>query len=542
MRHYLGALVVLAWLLVPLGSSAATPALLAALEPLALDPALDRVSPRRTVAAFLKEAREGDFTAAAHCLDLRDLPVTNLADEGPKLAEELSYVLYRQPPIDMTKVPDDPEGGTPPTHSIVVTSVMRDDEPVPFSLTRARFSDGIYRWVVSRTTVAMIPSLSAAYQPKSWLTKMPRPLLEPVVLGNAPWQWLGVFGGALAAYVLGRILAAVLVRVAGFAASHTKSKTDDLLVVSSRRPLRLILAASLFGGLMYLLQISRAVSDLAGHAVYTCLVIGVAWLIISALSVLTSLLQERIPVDRADELRTRGARTRTALLQRIAAAVVIGIAIAVILLQFELVRHVGISLLASAGIVSVVVGIAAQKSLAGVIAGVQLSISQPVRIGDSVVLDGEFGEVEELMLTYAVVRLWDQRRLIVPISRFLEQPFENWTKVSHDILGTVSLQVDYTTPLEPLRAKLAEVCKASSLWDGRACNLQVTDSDASGMTVRAVVSAKDASAVWDLRCLVREKMIEFLHAMDGGRHLARTRHMVDGPLLSAASGVTSALR
>ncbi|MGO8992923.1 MAG: mechanosensitive ion channel family protein, partial [Polyangiaceae bacterium] len=190
-----------------------------------------------------------------------------------------------------------------------------------------------------------------------------------------------------------------------------------------------------------------------------------------------------------------------------------------LLLQFDVVRHVGLSLLASAGIVGIVVGLAAQKSLAGLIAGIQLSITQPVRLGDTIFIDGEIGLVEDIFLTYAVVRYWDDRCVVVPLSRFLEQPFQNWTLLRHEILAVVLLHVKFTAPIERIREKVRELCEANPRWDKRRCDLSVGDSDMYGMVLRVAVSAKSPADSWEIRCAVREGLITFLQTLDAGVHL-----------------------
>src|SRR6185503_3018794 len=166
--------------------------------------------------------------------------------------------------------------------------------------------------------------------------------------------------------------------------------------------------------------------------------------------------------------------------------VVVVFATSIVLVQFEFVRSVGLSLLASAGLAGIVVGFAAQRSLAGIIAGLHLSITQPIRIGDSVMIEKEFGTIEEINLTYVVVRLWDDRRLVVPISRFLEHSFENWTKTTPELTGTVMLAVDYTAPVELIRKELERLCQGNEDWDGRTCSLQVVDVTDVAMTLRAL--------------------------------------------------------
>ena len=225
----------------------------------------------------------------------------------------------------------------------------------------------------------------------------------------------------------------------------------------------------------------------------------------------------------------RRIRTQAVLLQRIASMTVGFVAVCVILLQFDRVRNVGVSLLASAGVVGVVIGLAAQKSLSAIIGGLQFSVAQPVRIGDQVVVEGEFGDVEEINLTYVLLRLWDKRRLIVPISYFLEKPFQNWTRTTTDLVGSVVVKVGFTMPIEALRRELRRICESDPLWDKITCSLQTTDADATSVTVRALVSARDASTLWDLRCNVRERILGFVNSYDHGTHLAQSRLAVAQP-------------
>ena len=167
-------------------------------------------------------------------------------------------------------------------------------------------------------------------------------------------------------------------------------------------------------------------------------------------------------------------------------------------------------MLASAGIAGIVLGFAAQRGIATVLAGIQIAISQPIRVDDVVIIEGEWGKIEEINLTYVVVKIWDLRRLVVPVTYFLDKPFQNWTRVSADILGTVELHLDYSVPVDAVRQEFKRLVDASPLWDGKVCGVQVTGSTETTMTLRPLMSAKNASDAWDLRCHVREKLIEFL--------------------------------
>jgi small-conductance mechanosensitive channel len=256
-----------------------------------------------------------------------------------------------------------------------------------------------------------------------------------------------------------------------------------------------------------------------GHFAYTGFVLGFAWLLLALFSIVAHLIAPP-PEDPDGLLPDRaGSRTRRALLQRVASAGIVCITIAILLLQFNVVRHVGLSLLASAGIAGVVLGLAAQKSLAGLIAGIQLSITQPIRLGDTVLLEGEAGLVEDIFLTYAVVRYWDDRCVVVPLSRFLEQPFQNWTLLSREVPAAVLLHVKFTAPVEVLRKKARELCDASPVWDKKRCELQVSDSDMYGMVLRVTISARNPAEAWGLRCTVREGLFTFLQTLDGGVHM-----------------------
>jgi small-conductance mechanosensitive channel len=194
----------------------------------------------------------------------------------------------------------------------------------------------------------------------------------------------------------------------------------------------------------------------------------------------------------------------------IVVTVVVIVGLSIILMTFPAVKHIGMSLLASAGLAGLVVGMAMKSTLSSLIAGIQIAFSQPIRIEDSVVVEGEWGWIEEIGTTHVVVRIWDLRRLVLPLSYFIEHPFQNWTRGSTDLLGSVLLYVDYTIPVQELREELGRILKSTDKWKGGVCVLQVTDVSETSMQLRALMDARDAGSTWDLRCYVREKLIEFL--------------------------------
>jgi len=501
------------------------------------DAQLDRTTPRRAMAGFVEATRSGDYLRAAHYLDLRDTPKADQPARGPLLAQELAYVVDRKMPVDVSKLPDDPTGQLEKGQTAVLAgNIYLQEEPVPITLARVRFEDGISRWVISRTSVSMVPALYAAFGPRGWEDHVPALLTRGTFLGNAAWQWIGLALLVVGSYLVGRLAGAVLVGVARRLALRTATPSDDKLVVAARRPLRPVLAVVLFSQVVDNLNLTHQVMVILHHVSFTVFVIAIAWFLMRAMRVATVWAVEGMPTESQFDAKQRVYRTQMALLQRIGSVIVAAVSVAVVLMQFEFVRNVGVSLLASAGLAGVMLGVAAQKSLSGVIAGIQISLTQPIRIGDTVVIEKENGVIEEINLTYVVVRLWDLRRLVVPIARFLDQPFENWSKVTPELLGTVTVPVDYTTPVDRVREEFERRCKAHAAWDGRLCKLEVTDSGERSMCLRGLVSATNSSKLWTLRCDLREQIVAYLRDLDGGAYLVRQRTAPADPRAPHAPG------
>jgi small-conductance mechanosensitive channel len=242
----------------------------------------------------------------------------------------------------------------------------------------------------------------------------------------------------------------------------------------------------------------------------------VAVLLVRAVAICEHVVLMRFDLTVADNLRARKVYTQIHVITR-ALYVTIGIfGVAATLMLFQEVRHVGTSLLASAGIVGIIAGVAAQKTLANLFAGFQIALAQPVRQDDVVVVEGEWGRIEEITLTTVVVHIWDDRRLVLPLSYFIEKPFQNWTRTSSALLGSVFLWVDYSLPLDAARQALARIVEASPLWDRRFWNLQVSDASERTMQLRVLATASDSSRSWDLRCEIREKFIAYIQTHHPG--------------------------
>jgi small-conductance mechanosensitive channel len=236
----------------------------------------------------------------------------------------------------------------------------------------------------------------------------------------------------------------------------------------------------------------------------------IGWMAVRAVDIAATLYLHRFRLDVDDNLLARKHITQVRILTRAINTLIIIISVSAGLMTFESVRQYGISLFASAGAAGLIVGLAARPILGNLIAGVQLAVTQPIRIDDAVIVENEYGWIEEITSTYVVVRLWDWRRMIVPLTHFIEKPFQNWTREGSALIGTVFLYLDYSAPIETMRKKLDEIVRQSKLWDGQVVNLQVSDAKERTVEVRILISARNAPATWDLRCEVREKLIAFL--------------------------------
>jgi small-conductance mechanosensitive channel len=315
-----------------------------------------------------------------------------------------------------------------------------------------------------------------------------------------------------------------------------RSIVTTLLLDRAKRPARVLVVV--IGAFTTLpgSELSAQQRGRISHALLIAAIAAGAWLAVAVSGVVEQAVRVRYAFDVVDNLQARRVQTQVSVLRRIVVFAIVVIAAAAILLTFDRARALGTSVLASAGVLGIVVGVAAQSTLANLVAGVQIALTEPIRLDDVVVVEGEWGRIEELTLSYVVVRLWDQRRLVLPISYFVQNPFENWTRRSAEIIGDVTLRLDFTTDVDALRHAFDRHLRATPRWDGNVATVQVTDADERTMTVRMLVSASDASTAFDLRCEVREAMFEYLRDQQPWA-LPRGRD----ELLSESSGIELAL-
>lgn len=239
-------------------------------------------------------------------------------------------------------------------------------------------------------------------------------------------------------------------------------------------------------------------------------IVSVTWMIIVFLKIIKQHIVAKYDVSVSDNLRARKVQTQYIVLENTLIFIVVMVAIGIALMSFNSIRNIGISVLTSAGIAGIIIGFAAQKALGTILAGIQIAITQPIRFDDVVIIDGEWGRIEEIKLTYVVDNIWDKRRLVVPSTYFLENVFQNWTRTQSGILGTVFIYTDYTVPLSPLREELKRLLTGSPLWDNDVGIIQVTEASEQTMELRVLVSARNSGEAFDLRAMVREGLIDFL--------------------------------
>ena len=237
---------------------------------------------------------------------------------------------------------------------------------------------------------------------------------------------------------------------------------------------------------------------------------GFGWILLHLVYVVQDMVRLKYNITKEDNYRERRLITQLQFIKKLSIVLIIFITVSLILLTFEPVRKLGTGMLTSAGIASVIIGLAAQRSLSNLLAGLQIAFTQPIRIDDVLVLEGEFGRVEEITLTYVVLRIWDNRRLVLPLNYFIEKPFQNWTRTGSDILATVYLYLDYTAPIEKIRKEFEHIIEKTPLWDRKVQNLQVTDAKENTLELRMMMSAPSSATAWDLRCHIREKLITFI--------------------------------
>ncbi|RNI31504.1 mechanosensitive ion channel family protein [Rufibacter latericius] len=324
----------------------------------------------------------------------------------------------------------------------------------------------------------------------------------PLILQGAGVITGGLLAGGFAKWLLFRFLAAYNQRFPRFWIAGTLKHLD--------RPLFYFLPLLVLSTVLPLVPLRADAHEVFRRIVEIALTCAFAWTLIGCVYVVQYRIRHKYQLDKADNLKERKLYTQLQFVKKVVIITIVFFTICLILMSFPTVRKIGTGLVTSAGIAGVILGFAAQRSLGNLLAGFQIAFTQPIRIDDVLVVENEWGKVEEITLTYVVLRIWDQRRLILPLNYFIEKPFQNWSRTTVELLGTVFIYLDYSAPLEEIRKELTRILPQNHLWDGRVGILQVTDFKERTMEVRILVSASDSASAFDLRCWVREKMVTFI--------------------------------
>jgi small-conductance mechanosensitive channel len=332
--------------------------------------------------------------------------------------------------------------------------------------------------------------------------------VSSLIDGTPPWA-------ILAAIVIGATIAALAVHRFVFFLLERKLRNADhfawlLILRKTKGPAAFAAVMAALSLSLQLGPISGSAADVLTRLMQVAFIALFTWVAIVTTDIFGSVYLGRLRLDVEDDLLARKHVTQIRILKRAAVTIIALIGIASALMTFDQVRQLGVSLFASAGVAGLAIGMAARPLLTSFIAGVQIAMTQPIRIQDAVGIEGEFGTIEEITSTYVVVQLWDSRRMILPLNYFIEKPFQNWTREKSSIIGAVIIYVDYCADVGAIRRKLEEIVKTTTLWDGRVVNLQVTDATEMSIQLRALASARTPAAAWDLRCLVREALIVFV--------------------------------
>lgn len=315
--------------------------------------------------------------------------------------------------------------------------------------------------------------------------------------------------------VTGAIVCGLLLRLLLTKALHYYRKVADSFLVSSliqhlKHPLNYFIPVLIVVLVLPELELTTSTHRTFSRVLSVLATASFAWVLTRLVRVGEEYVYYRYDLKKDDNIKERKVRTQLQFIRRLVVIAIIVLAVAAILLSFDSVRRIGAGLLTGVGVGGIIVGFAAQKSLGNLLAGFQIAFTQPIRMDDVLVVEGEWGRVEEITLTYVVLKIWDQRRLILPINYFIEKPFQNWTRCSAELLGTVFIYTDYSVPVEELRQELTRLLKSNNLWDKRVNALQVTDSKEHTLEIRALMSARNSSDAFDLRCFVREHLVGFI--------------------------------
>ncbi|EKV31995.1 hypothetical protein C882_3059 [Caenispirillum salinarum AK4] len=514
---------------------------------------LTLATPRAALANFMDAAEGRDYVRAANALDLGFLREDRQAGRGPVLARQLHYLLDRKVGIEWRDIPDRRDGArtgtgnanTPssapePRRYIEVAELMLDSRPVSLQLERVKPSGAEPVWVFPASTVEAVPGLYAEHGPGILQRQMPRVLTDNMFIDVPVWEWAALIVFATACILLGWLVRTVLSQ---FWWRPSDAAWTEGLTRHISTPLILLVSLLVFKGLIgSLLSLTGPILRVIDEVTLALVVLAGTWLAIRLVVHFadkfgTPFLSRS---ESEDDPEARRRLTQISVGKRIAVFIVIIAGVGMGLSYYEGSATVGLSFLFSAGAFSIILGIAAQSVLSNILSGIQIAVTEPVRIGDNVVFEGDWGWVEEITYTYVTIRTWDKRRVVIPHTYFLSKPVENWSKTAPQMIMPIYLYADYRLPVDKLRKKLGEILESKKDWDRSSPPaLYVTNVSDEAMEVRALVSARDPLTAWYLHAEVREDLMAYLQGLENGRYLPRRRIQptdAEGSVLGLAPG------
>ena len=500
-------------------------------------------SPQATLEHFIVKARSGNYEDAAYALNLNLLPDNLTKKQAATLAQKFYFVLNQRVKIDWGGLSDRPDGqidistntnqaiAGKPMRSVVFGEVDLEGKDVVLRLQRVKYKEFGAFWLISANTVENIDELYTVYGPRELDRMMPD--WARIRFLNMPiWKVVGTLILILLSYFLGKLSLFILRRMF--------RKSDKVWVNTIAKRLATP-AGWAIGVLFFYISLNKLISFGGSFAstLYAILLIAVigtiTWFIMRFIdSFMVYVAETKIGDANPEENNeARMMMTYISVARRVITFVVIIVGASVILSQFRSLEKLGISLIASAGLATVILGVAAQSTLGNIIAGIQIAITRPARIGDTIIIDDDWGYVEDIRFTYMVVRTWDLRRLVVPLKYVISNTFENWSMTSAHQVRPIIIYADYKINVEDVRRKFYELVEDEEDWDrDTPPKVQVVDVTENSIKLRALCRANDASSTWDLHCILREQLIHYISNLEDGKHLSRSRIQFENKLVT----------
>ncbi|HEA28666.1 MAG TPA: mechanosensitive ion channel [Leeuwenhoekiella sp.] len=501
------------------------------------DNSINLQTPQATLEHFIISCRNKDYVAASKALNLNLMPDNITQEQAATLAEKLYFVLEQRNNIEWNSLADRPDGQTDfststnkaiagkPRRSIAFGEMEVDGRDVVLRLQRVKYKDYGAFWTISPNTVENIDALYAIYGPRK-LDRMMPGWARLRFWGMPIWKFIGMIILIILSYFIGKMSTLLFQRLF----KKTGRKWMHTITKKLAKP-----AGFALGVLFFYILLNNLISFAGPFAetLYAILLIivisAITWFIMRFIdSFMVYVAENKIgDVTEEENADARLKLTYISVARRLVTFIVIITAGSIILSQFRSLEKLGVSLIASAGLATIVLGVAAQSTLGNIIAGIQIAITRPARIGDVVIMEDEWGYVEDIRFTYMVVRTWDQRRLVVPLKKIISETFENWSMTSAHQVRPIVLYADYRIDVSKVRDKFKELLEDSELWDKKQQPVvQVTEMTEDAIKLRALCSAKDPQDTWDLHCELQEKLVHYISTLEDGVHLTKSRLLI----------------